>query len=308
MRSNSEMTVIELSRAGNIPNSTMFENSLLLYNNVEGNRPVDPFFTSHRDAFPVKLNFTALVICYSGSATIYLSSKKYVLTKGQTLILDPYIAINDFMPDDDFRSMFIAYPNDSFISQYNTKSFMVIRSHLVSPYLLDDSSSELAFIFQVYKMLRHIINNVKESADQTLKRDAIFGGMLILTSMTASKLLDAENNRAEVRRWRKNGVMIKFLNELSEHCKTERSVSYYAGKLFMSPKYFAQIVLKESGRYAKDWISEYVIREARSMLAREDMTVQQISNSLHFQNPSFFGKYFKKATGMSPKEYQASLK
>ncbi len=72
----------------------------------------------------------------------------------------------------------------------------------------------------------------------------------------------------------------------------------------ISPKYLSKIVFESSGKYAKDWIKEYVILAAKALLKSNDYTVQQISYMLNFPNNSFFGKYFKSAVGCSPKKYQ----
>ena len=56
-----------------------------------------------------------------------------------------------------------------------------------------------------------------------------------------------------------------------------------------------------------EWIERYVILEAKAMLRSSNLTVQQISDELYFPSQSFFGKYFKKSTGMSPKEFRNML-
>ena len=59
-----------------------------------------------------------------------------------------------------------------------------------------------------------------------------------------------------------------------------------------------------SGRYAGQWIRDYVVLEAKALLKSGEYTVQQVSDRLNFANQSFFGSYFKKAVGCSPSAYQ----
>ena len=66
----------------------------------------------------------------------------------------------------------------------------------------------------------------------------------------------------------------------------------------------SQLVLKTSGRYASHWIRDFVILEAKALLKSGKYTVQQVADKLNFSNASFFGKYFKAATGMTPRKYQ----
>jgi AraC-like DNA-binding protein len=61
-----------------------------------------------------------------------------------------------------------------------------------------------------------------------------------------------------------------------------------------------------SSRSASDWITRSVILNAKAKLATTNLSVQQIADELNFPNPSFFGQYFLRHTGMTPKEYRRS--
>ena len=62
----------------------------------------------------------------------------------------------------------------------------------------------------------------------------------------------------------------------------------------------------QTGYSAVEWIERFVILEAKVLLKSSNLNIQQIADELHFPSQSFFGKYFKKLTGMSPKEYRNS--
>ncbi|MDR1381894.1 MAG: helix-turn-helix domain-containing protein, partial [Tannerella sp.] len=55
---------------------------------------------------------------------------------------------------------------------------------------------------------------------------------------------------------------------------------------------------------AAEWVDDFVMIEAKALLKSTNMTVLQISDELNFNSQSFFGKYFKRLAGMSPKEYR----
>lgn len=92
---------------------------------------------------------------------------------------------------------------------------------------------------------------------------------------------------------------------LSEYHSRERSLAFYADKMYLTPKYVSRIIKEYSGKRAIDWISEYVIAEASIMLSHTDLTVQEIAYKLNFPTQSAFGKYFKEATGVSPKRFRS---
>ena len=80
--------------------------------------------------------------------------------------------------------------------------------------------------------------------------------------------------------------------------------SYYAEKLGITHAYLCSTVKQVMGRTCGDIISDMVIMDAKSQLKSTHLSIQDISDSLHFANMSFFGKYFKRYVGMSPLEYR----
>ena len=105
---------------------------------------------------------------------------------------------------------------------------------------------------------------------------------------------------------RKEELFEKFMREVSANYKIDRSVTFYANKLCLTPKHLSGVVKEVSGKTAGEWIDNFVILEARALLKSSEMSVQEIAEYLHFANQSFFGKYFKHYVGMSPKEYRRS--
>ena len=105
---------------------------------------------------------------------------------------------------------------------------------------------------------------------------------------------------------RRNNYVRDFIKLVHQHHKRERSVAFYASKLFISSKYLSSLVREASGRSAAEWIDEYVILEAKNQLRFSGKNIQQIAYDLNFTNQSAFGKYFKHLTGMSPTEFQRS--
>jgi len=95
-----------------------------------------------------------------------------------------------------------------------------------------------------------------------------------------------------------------FFTLLLENYRTERSVAFYAGKLCLTPKHLTTLVKKVTGHPISNWINEAVIIEAKRMLKITDLTVLQISEELNFPNPSFFGRFFKRHTDMTPLQYK----
>lgn len=100
-------------------------------------------------------------------------------------------------------------------------------------------------------------------------------------------------------------LLNRFQNLITKHFRESREVRFYANQLCLSPKYFGSVIKQQTGVAANEWISRYVIIQAKTLLRyRNEMSVQQVSYELGFQDPATFTRYFKTNTGLTPKEYR----
>ena len=101
-----------------------------------------------------------------------------------------------------------------------------------------------------------------------------------------------------------NDIFQRFISLVNTYSKTERNVSFYADKLCLTPRYLNTVIRQASQQTVMDWINQSIILEAKVLLKHSNRLVYQISDELNFPNPSFFSKFFKRITGMTPQEYQ----
>lgn len=106
---------------------------------------------------------------------------------------------------------------------------------------------------------------------------------------------------------RKEELVIRFANLVSNHFRQERTVRFYADALNVTPKYLTETVKEINGKTAGQIIDDFVILESKLLLEKPELTIAQVANLLNFSDQSFFGKYFKRITGISPKEFKTSV-
>lgn len=104
-----------------------------------------------------------------------------------------------------------------------------------------------------------------------------------------------------------NPLFEKFKELLVKDFIKHRSPSYYAESLNVTRKYLSEVIKNNSGKTTREWIDEMVILEAKVLLQNKSLTITQISDVLHFSNPSVFGKFFKNYTQLSPLEYRNDI-
>lgn len=98
----------------------------------------------------------------------------------------------------------------------------------------------------------------------------------------------------------------RFIKLVKDKFRTERFLEYYADELGVTPKHLSRTVKSQTGYSAASWIERFLILESKILLKSTNLTIQQISDNLNFPTQSFFGKYFKKNVGLSPKMYRNS--
>jgi AraC-like DNA-binding protein len=107
------------------------------------------------------------------------------------------------------------------------------------------------------------------------------------------------------------GILERFESLLNDFFQSGRaqelglpSVAYCAGKLNLSPNYFGDLVKKETGKSASEFIQLKLIDVAKEKIFDNDKSVSEIAYELGFRYPQHFTRVFKKLVGMSPKEYR----
>ena len=103
---------------------------------------------------------------------------------------------------------------------------------------------------------------------------------------------------------REQRLFADFMQLVAQHAAHEHHISYYASQLCLSPRYMSSIINKVSGKPAKQWIDEAIIARIMVALRHTDKPVAQIADEMNFANTSFFTKYFKRMTGLTPLQWR----
>ncbi|MGF7137806.1 helix-turn-helix domain-containing protein [Roseimarinus sediminis] len=107
------------------------------------------------------------------------------------------------------------------------------------------------------------------------------------------------------------GILEKFEEHLHDFFFSDRpqtiglpSVAYFANEFNLSSNYFGDLIKRETGKSAKEYIQCKIIDIAKNKLFNKDNTVSEIANTLGFKYPQHFARMFKKETGLTPIEYR----
>ena len=255
--------------------------------------------------FPLKLKTLISIVCIGGELTITVDLVEHTLTSSSIMVVRPGHTLTGYRASDDFNGFLVLAPLSSI--NHSLPSF----SRLLSCFLyfrdrpiISITPSELA----IQQHLHAAIISKQAQPHSPYKNnvlEALYQSVLYETLSIYTSHMDKDNS-AEAKLRRKEEVFYRFLLLVEESFSKERSVNYYAEKLNITPKHLSAVAKETSGHTAGEWIDSYVILEAKMLLQNSEMSIQEISSRLNFANQSFFGKYFKHHTGVSPKAFRSS--
>lgn len=241
-----------------------------------------------------------ILLVKHGKCTIELDLKNYALTEHSCVVALPnqIARISDISKDIKFICAACSLPMVEELMTHANEAFSLIIKAKQQP-LLKLNSVEYGNIQQSFNFL---IAKIRSSGQNPYNPQIVQNALLTLAYECVGILTKSDN--VEQPSSKKEALFNSFINLISQHHKQEHGVSYYATKLFITPKYLTRVVEEISHKPAKRWIDEYIALEAKMMLRSTQKTVQEISDELNFPDMSFFGKFFKRMVGMSPKAYR----
>lgn len=250
--------------------------------------------------YPFKVDVTTAIICLKGSTEGAINLKPFTTTAPCLILVLPGQILEYKYISKDFSGLFIVMSNrftDSLMpnAMERLPLLLSVRDNPVVP-IVDKET--LDGIVDYYKMLKRVIK-VKEHPNRldvarhiTL---AFFYGVGFYFHEA-----DPENEK----KTHQELLVEKFLHLVQSNYKQQRGLDFYANQLCLTPKHLSKVIKENTSKSANDWIDEHVILEAKALLKSTNMTVQQVGDELNFPCQSFFGKYFKRIVGISPREYK----
>lgn len=291
----------------NLPNpdgTINYKKKLFFYDNFS-NRTLQEgieVVNAYGNNLPVKVTFTIVIFCEEGCVNLSYNMQEKTLTGGQVVILVPGTVIESvfIMPDTEF--VILAVADDDFVPGGKLYNSTFIQKNFTSPLLLTLDKALSHNCISIYKHLRESV----VTKGDTLPEELVKGFFMVMSGMVVINIQHCLMARDREKISSSEQILKAFLQRAEEDHREHKDVKYYANRAGLTPKYFAKVILKASGRHPLNLIREYIINDARTMLKSGNYTVDQICNILHFSSRAQFNKYFKDATGISPVRYAKS--
>ena len=255
---------------------------------------------------PVKMEYNAIIHCRRGRVLLELGGSQQVQVSGNQMLLVPAQKL--------LQPMMVSTDVDAGVLLVSDR----ILKSVLGPQI--DVWNRAMYLHETY-----VIDTQRWSdALQSQSKSVFKGGKLalfrefvlaflrvflliiceeLIRQQPAVKELDSESAGS-----REKLLFSQFLDLLQHERQKRHQVVYYAGKLFITPKYLSTVCRNVSGKSPLRWITDSVMEDSYAMLRNSNLTVKEISVRMGFPNSSFFGQYFREQAGMTPLEYRTKYK
>ena len=265
---------------------------------------------------PQVLTYGAILICRKGKARLQVNYKDWQLYEGAVITLFPNDVV-ELKVEGDCKSP--ETENGDCKSPQTANSFQV-EMLKYNPSLLREASLQLEQT--VYSSLREdrcrqdtpVVTNIINGMFSLLKvyfdqSECTCISQLVLCQLKAFFIgfheylqRNPQYRPDEVKSYRVRELFNRFMMLLEKDYKISRDVNYYAEQMNISSKYLTNIVSQVTGHTPKTIIDQYVILQLKMHLKRTTQSIKEMAWEFHFADVSFFCRYFKKHTGLTPQQ------
>ena len=266
---------------------------------------------------PQVLTYGAILICRKGEAVLNVNYKDWNLYEGAVITVFPNDVVELKVGDGKFPKSEIGIGEcNSSLTSYDFEVEML----KYNPSLLREASLQLEQT--VYSSLREdrcrqdtpVVTNIINNMFALLKvyfeqSECTCISQLVLCQLKAFFIgfheylqRNPQYRPDEVKSYRVRELFNHFMMLMERDYKQSRDVNYYADLMNISSKYLTNIVRQVTGHTPKIIIDQYVILQLKMQLKRSTQSIKEMAWEYHFTDVSFFCRYFKKHTGLTPQQ------
>lgn len=261
-------------------------------------------FTTHLEEWqdgPQVITYGAILICRKGKATVNINYKEWHLHEGAVITVFPNDVVELKVKSEAslFDVEMLKY-NASLLREASLQLEQTVYSSLREDRCRQDTSVVTNIIDSMFALLKVYFN----------QSECICISQLVLLLLKAffvgfhEYLQRNLQNRPddEVKSYRVRELFNRFMMLMERDYKLSRDVNYYADLMHITSKYLTNIVRQVAGHTPKTIIDQYVILQLKMQLQRSSQSIKEIAWEYHFTDVSFFCRYFKKHTGLTPQQ------
>lgn len=249
---------------------------------------------------PLMPSYVSVLICKRGCAVFNINFTTHVVKKNDIIVLydDTYVMLQKRSRLAQFDLILL---EKSFASDVAFKLPNSLFAFFNQSPVLQVASSEQVALQQWQALLTYMIQQEGEFTELMLCHHMQNFFLLVAEKIPATPLQQkTQRSRKEQRCWR-------FWNMITEHCREQRDVQFYAQKLSITPFYLSQITRDFFNDAPKALIDRQVVLEIKALLGTGKLSIKEIAATLNFDDTSYLCRYFKRHTGLTLSDFKKQV-
>lgn len=234
------------------------------------------------------------IIVLQGEAVLEIDDRTYPIRRGTLISVTPGHLLLKLSSSHDFLYEYLLFEYD-FLSDFPLLLKADISDKMGALPCLSLEPENFSLIVHYYEL---ISNRYRDECCQI----EIVKGLLFSFILEVSRIYAGQS--VEVILSRKHELTDGFFRLLHQYYKEERRAAFYAGRLYITDKHLLRTIKEVTGNTFYFWVSDFIIKEAKLLLKSTEKSVTEITEELRLPNSSFFARFFKKHTGMSPLQFR----
>lgn len=191
----------------------------------------------------------------------------------------------------------------SFISKIGLKFnrlniYHNIRMELRRGYTFTDREFEV--FWDILKGIDYFLDEIDDLEYAVESIESLFSAFIY--NVSSFVMRNRKNTKGMMTR--NQEIVLDFIGLVGENYLSQKSVEFYAQTMMLSTRHLSSVIKAETGKTAGQMINEFIINEAKALLASTLKPVNEIANRLNFSDQYSFSHFFKKHQGVSPTEYR----
>lgn len=252
----------------------------------------------------VDINGCTLLRCDRGYGVVSIDFRKMKVSAGSLVVLTGNLPFIPIEMSRDFHACYISVPEelaDEMFYKVASSFWDLLYRYPVLPTTPEQNRLLKHWFIQTDWVINHF--TIEQAKD--VVRNNFYNLFVAIDNEMRSMGIGEVGNFSKNRSWK---LYNDFYTLLGRYHTKYHDVKFYADKLNITPDYLYKLFYRIENISPKEMIDRLVIVSIKILLQNTDLSVKNIAAELHFDDPPYMCRFFRRMTGMSPLEYRDGVK
>ncbi len=253
----------------------------------------------------VDVSCFSLVLVISGELSIVVNETTKKITAYELIVIPIKATCKVLVVHTNLQVFIVSFTSEFAFKNSIRKSHLGYFEFFITRYppIISIKKKEALHIANLIEFL----DLKRKNSKHLFQKEIVLFSFNLLIYEIAAMYFKHSNYKGGIRHTKKEKLVMRFFKLLENNCRKHHQIAFYADLLFVTGRHLSRTVKEVTGKTAKQCIEEAIVLEAKTLLQDDNLSITDIIEELEFSDSSFFSKFFKRHTAMTPTEYRLKL-